>query len=187
VRAGLRGVLALASAAAFTACTGAQHGGAGDLPGPVPSGVTFEAPPGGMDAADFSATLLDGTPLNASELWADRPVVLVFTASWCGMCADVHRDLAEVVDGYDDAVALLGVVNEDDEAAALDYAADLRLGHPIAVVDDRVWLLYAAHEPPLVALVAPGGMVLRGWPGGVEPDRLAEHLDGIVQGSGEGA
>ena len=51
---------------------------------PRPAGTGVEAP-------DFSAELMDGTPVAASELWNDRPLVLVFTASWCETCTDVHR------------------------------------------------------------------------------------------------
>jgi len=160
------------------ACSTGMVGGAGDLPGPLPSGVTFRDPPGGaVPAANFTAELIDGTPVSASALWEDRPLLLVFTATWCDRCRDVHREAAQVADSTDGAVGLLGVVADDDRDDAQDYAGQLQLGHALAVADDQVWLSYAAREPPLVALVGPGGFVLRGWPGGVEPDILARHVD----------
>jgi thiol-disulfide isomerase/thioredoxin len=160
----------------------AVPGGAGDLPGPLPSGVSFQEPPGeALAAPDFSAALVDGTPVRASELWDDRPLVLVFTASWCGTCADVHRGAARVVAGQEGAVGLLGVVPADDGEPAREYAAELDLGHPLAVAEEDVWLDYAAREPPLVALVAPGGRILRGWPGGVDEAVLARELDALVE------
>lgn len=110
----------------------------------------------------------------------DRPVVLVFTASWCDRCADVHRRAAEVV-GDHEGVALLGVVPGDDAEGAREYAKELELGYPIAVGDERVWLNYAIREPPAVVLVAPQGKVLRGWPGGVEAPVLARSLDELVE------
>jgi thiol-disulfide isomerase/thioredoxin len=138
-----------------------QQGGAEDQPGALPDGVEFDPDPlEGVPAPDFTTELLDGTPVTASDLWADRPVVLMFTASWCETCADVHTELAEVVDGYDGAVTMLGVVNEDDAEAAREYANELALGYPIAVAGPDTWLDYAAREPPLVALVAPGGAVV---------------------------
>jgi peroxiredoxin len=156
-------------------------GGAADLPGTVPEGVVYADPPAGaLSAPPFSARLLDGTSVSASELWADRPLVLVFTASWCGRCAVSHRDVAEALDGYGDAVALLGIVAEDDAAAAVDYADKLDLGRPIASASERVWLDYAAREPPVVVVVSRGGKVLRGWPGGVPRETLARVLDRVV-------
>lgn len=161
---------------------GDSHGGAGDLPGPLPQGVAFRAPPrAAVTAPDFSADLLDGTPVTANELWEDRPLVLVFTASWCGTCTDVHREVAEIVDEHDGAIGLLAVVREDDIEGAREYAKDLQLGYPIAVGDDSMWLNYAADEPPLVVLVAPRGKVLRGWPGSVDAEELAGQLERLYE------
>ena len=156
---------------------GETHGGASDLPGPLPQDVSFQDPPDdATPAPDFSADLVDGTPVTASDLWDDRPLVLLFTASWCERCADVHRRAAEVVDEHE-GVALLGLVPGDDAEGAREYARELELGYPIAVADDGVWLSYAVREPPAVVLVTAGGKVLRGWPGGVEAPVLAGHLD----------
>ena len=144
------------------------------------AGSGSEEPPGSAPPApDFSAELVDGTPVTASELWADRPLVLMFTASFCDRCADIHREVAEAVDEHDGAIALLGVVGDDDTEAA-EYAEELDLGHPLAVAGERIWLSYAAREPALVALVAQGGKVLRGWPNGVDADELAAELDELV-------
>jgi thiol-disulfide isomerase/thioredoxin len=160
---------------------GDVDGGASDLPGAPPDGVAFRDPPADAPPApEISAELVDGTPVTASDLWDDRPVVLVFTASWCDRCADVHRRAAEVVDDHE-GVALLGVVPEDDAEGAREYAEELELGYPIAVADERVWLNYAVREPPAVVLVAPQGKVLRGWPGGVETPVLARSLDELVE------
>jgi thiol-disulfide isomerase/thioredoxin len=162
-------------------------GGASDLPGPPPSDVEFRRTPrSSIPAPDFSANLIDGTPVTASDLWDERVVVLMFTASWCDRCADLHREISAVVGEYGEAITLLAVVPEDDLQGARDYARDLELGDPVAVGDDAVWLNYAADEPPLVALVAPGGKVLRGWPGGVEGEDLAEHLDKLFVSSADG-
>ena len=166
------------------ACGGSDRiaGGASDLPGPVPADVKLAGPPTSAPAApDFPAVLVDGTPLRASELWRDRPVVLVFAASYCDRCADLHRQAAAAVDRQQGAVALLGVVADDDAGAARGYAADVDLGHPVAVASERVWLNYAAREPGLVVLVSRGGRVLRGWPGGTTAEELAAALAELVE------
>jgi len=181
-----RVALGLAAGIVVAACGGASSGDgslgdAGDLPGPLPSGIEFrDAPPGAISSPDFSAALLDGTLVTAQELWDDRPLVLVFTASWCARCAGVHREVANVVDRYDGAIALLGVVTENDDGVD-EYARDLELGHPIAKAGEDVWVDYAADEPPLVALIAPGGKIMRGWPGGVDPDELSSHLEDLIE------
>lgn len=184
---GAAAALALLLALAVFGCGGGDDGtagGAADLPGTVPAGVTYAEPPAGaLRATPFSAHLLDGTPIEAADLWAERPVLLVFTASWCGRCAESHRDVAKVADAYDDAVAVLGVVPEDDADAAGAYADKLDLGHPVAAAPERVWLDYAAREPPVVVLVSRGGKVLSGWPGGVPQEVLRRRLDKLVTAS----
>ena len=168
----------------LAACGGDDKvaGGADDLPGPVPAGVEFTPPPAAaLPAPDFTAELVDGTPVTGSELWRERPVVLVFTASYCDRCREIHRAAAEAVDGHDGAVALLGIAGTDDAQAA-DYAEELDLGHPLAVAPERVWLSYAAREPGLVVLVGKDGKVLRGWPGGATAAELEPALDGLFAG-----
>ena len=176
--------LALVLSLVLVGCGGgddATAGGTSDLPGKVPAGVAYAEPPAGaLRAPHFTGRLLDGTPIEAADLWAERPVLLVFTASWCARCAETHRDVAAVAEEYDDAVAVLGVVAEDDADAAVEYADKLDVGQPIAAVSDRVWLDYAAREPPLVVLVSRGGKVLSGWPGGVSRDVLERRLDRVV-------
>jgi peroxiredoxin len=174
--------LALIVGACGGSGTDETAGGAADLPGTVPAGVAYADPPArALSAPGFSAELLDGTPIQAAELWEKRPLVLVFTASWCQRCAELHREVAAAVDELGDAVALLGVVPEDDAEGARDYAEELDLGHPVAVASERVWLNYAAREPPVVVLISRGGKVLRGWPGGVSRADLARRLGELVR------
>lgn len=173
-------LLILLALLALAGCGGDDEvaGGAGDLPGPVPTGVEFaDPPPDAVAAPDFTARLLDGTSVTASELWSDRPLVLVFTASFCDRCADAHREVARAVAEHDGAIALLGVFGEDDVEGGQEYAEELDLGQPVAVAAERVWLDYAAREPGLVVLVAKGGKVLRGWPGGVTVEQLRPRLE----------
>lgn len=176
----MRCLLIVLAVLAVAGCGGDDEvaGGAADLPGPVPAGVRFsEAPKGALPAPDFTAELLDGTQVTASELWRDRPLVLVFTASYCERCREIHRAAADAVAAHDAAVGLLGVVGEDDLDGGRDYAEELDLGHPVAVAGERTWLDYAAREPGLVVLVAKGGKVLRGWPGGATADQLRSPLE----------
>jgi len=184
---------ALALVVLAAGCTGGDagdetdatiHGGAADLPGPLPEDVSFrKSPRAAFEAPDFSAELLDGTSVTASDLWEDRPLVLVFTASGCNECERVHREVAEVVDGHEGAVSMLAVVRENDIKGAREFAADQELGYPIAGGAEGVWLNYAAEDVPLVVLIAPGGKALRGWPGDVDAGVLDAELDKLYKES----
>ena len=184
---------ALALVVLAAGCTGGNagaetdatiHGGANDLPGPLPEDVAFRTSPrSALAAPAFSAELLDGTSVTMSDLWDDRPLVLVFTASGCNECERVHREVAEVVDENDGAVSMLAVVREEDIQGAREFAEDQQLGYPIAVGGEGAWLSYAAEEAPLVVLIAPGGKALRGWPGDVDTGVLDAQLDKLYKES----
>ena len=119
--------------------------------------------------------------MTASELWRDRPVVLVFTASWCERCRAVHRDAARVVAEHPGRRAARGRRRGRPRGRRREYAEELDLGRPVGAASEQVWLDYAAREPPVVVLVGPGGKVLRGWPGGVDPAVLDEQLDALAR------
>lgn len=177
-------LLVLATVLVLAACGGDEGvaGGAGDLPGAVPAGVEYAEPPASaLPAPPLEGELLDGTRVTGAELWADRPYLVVFTASFCERCRGLHRAAAEAVEAFDGAAGLLGVVAEDDAAGAIDYAEELDLGHPVASTDERTWLNYAAREPGLVVLVAQGGKVVRGWPNGAGAAELEAALDDLVE------
>jgi hypothetical protein len=179
----LLAALALA-ALPLASCGGDDEvaGGVEDLPGPVPEGVTFvDAPATALPAPRFTGELVDGTPVDAHELWEERPFLFVFTASFCERCRGIHRAAAEAVDAFDGAAGLLGIVAEDDLSAGADYAEELDLGHPVAAADERAWLSYAAREPGLVVLVSQGGEVVRGWPTGVAVADLRAALDTLIE------
>lgn len=173
----------LATLLVLAGCGGDEEvaGGAADLPGDVPAGVDFRpAPASALPAPELDVRLVDGTPVRGGELWRDRPYLLVFTASFCDRCRDIHRAAAAAVDEQDGAAGLLGIAGVDDADAAA-YADELDLGHPLALADERQWRNYAAREPGLVVLVAPGGKVVRGWPRPPADMELAAALAGLIE------
>lgn len=175
--------LFLAIVLVLAGCGGDEEvaGGVSDLPDPVPADVRYAEPPASaLPAPDFTAELVDGTPVRGSELWDDRPYLLVFTASFCDRCREIHRAAAEAVAAQGGAAGLLGVLGDNDTGAA-EYAEELDLGHPVASASERVWRNYAAREPGLVVLVAPGGKVVRGWPSPPTDGALSDALDDLIE------
>lgn len=171
----------------LAACTGDPsggdpRGGAAALPGPVPSGVTFLEPGDAPPAPEFSLTLMDGTSVTGSELWTDRPVLLFFFASWCGVCAEQQSTVTSIAERYGDAIAVVGIAGEDEADAVAEYLDEHQVPYPVGIDDDLdVWRLYAAEEPPVVVVVAKGGRVLRGWPGGTTRDVIDDAIAELVR------
>ncbi|MEU8264223.1 TlpA disulfide reductase family protein [Micromonospora sp. NPDC048999] len=156
----------------------AVPGGAAALPGPVPDGLALREPPASAPTAPkFTATLTDGSSLEAARLWADRPVVLVFFTSWCTACADRQDALSDLARTYRDRVVFVGVASEDKPEALADFLRVHRVDYPVATDPEMaIWQSYAMREPPGIALISKGGRLLRGWPGGVDAAALDEAL-----------
>lgn len=154
----------------------------GELPGAVPSDVTFRSPPASAPAAPpFELELTGGQVIDMSEQWAQRPVVLVFFETWCTLCAEQQPGLNELAEHYRDVILFVGIAGISERAEVEDYIDDHDVPYPVGIdPSGQRWLQYAASEPPLVALVSKGGRLLRGWPGGVSADDLREQIESLV-------
>ncbi|AYY14713.1 hypothetical protein EF847_20480 [Actinobacteria bacterium YIM 96077] len=173
-------VTAVAGAMAV-ACSsaGAQGGTIEALPGPVPEDAEFrEAPDDAPSAPEFELELLDGEMVKMSELWEERPVVLVFFEAWCEPCGELQPGLNDVVDDYRDVVTFIGVAGYSEPDELREYVDEHDVGYPVGTdPDGSRWLKYGVSEPPLLALVSQGGALLRGWPGGITESDLRAYID----------
>lgn len=159
----------------------------GELPGSVPDGVTFhEADESALAAPEFELPLLSGEVLDAPSAWAERPMVLVFFETWCEICLDRQPGINELAAQYEDIVLFVGIADLSEEDDVRGYVSDNDVAYPVGIDESgEIWLDYAAEEPPLVTLVAKGGRVVRGWPGGIDADELRDQIDELlVQSTG---
>jgi hypothetical protein len=174
---------ALALVAVLAACSPtAGSGSGGKLPGPVPEGVRFPAPPANAPpASSFELTLLNGEAVDSAAQWAQRPMVLIFFESWCQLCRDQQPGVNKIVNEYHDVILFLGVAGRSDVDDVREYVTENDVSYPVGVDSPGdMWLHYAADEPPLVVLISKNGKVLRGWPGGTTPDVLRQQIEDLA-------
>ncbi|MFY1636365.1 TlpA family protein disulfide reductase [Solwaraspora sp. WMMB335] len=160
----------------------AVAGGSAALPGPVPDDLALRpAPTDSPPAPAVSGELTDGSPLALADLWAERPVVLTFFSSWCTLCAEQQVAVSDLARAHADRVVFVGVAGEDTAEELQAYLRQHRVGYPVLVDHDQtIWRSYAVREPPAVVLVARGGTLLRGFPGGVDAATLEAMLTDLV-------
>jgi thiol-disulfide isomerase/thioredoxin len=176
------GVLVVALVLAGCGSDLPRDGGRDTLPGALPSGVTFAAATSSAVAPPFSLSLLDGTRVDGARLWKDRPVVVFFFASWCSRCAAQQESLAPLADDYRDVVTFVGVGGQDKAPAVKSWLDAHGVTYPVGIDGGlETWRRYAVRQPPAVVLIAPGGKLERGWPGGVSKDVLAGQLERLVR------
>jgi peroxiredoxin len=181
--------LALGALLVSTACTAsdpaprpAPVGGAAALPGPVPSDLALRpAPKDSPRAPVVTGRLTDGSPLAFADMWADRPVVLTFFSSWCSSCDKQQDAFSELARRYRDRVVFVGVASEDKPDDLQRYLRDHSVQYPVVLDEDSsIWRSYAVREPPAVVVIAKGGALLRGWPGGIDAATLEGNLRQLV-------
>jgi len=172
----------LAATLVVAGCGGASYdGGRDSVPGPVPDDVSFAPVETTAVAPPFSLKLLDGTSLDVATLWRDRPVVVFFMASWCSVCGTQNEIFAPLIERYGDAVGFVGVAGRDKAPALRKWVSDHKVDYPVGIDPDQAtWRRYAVRTPPAVIIVAPGGKLMRGWPGGATSEELETALEEVV-------
>lgn len=91
--------------------------------------VAAAAPQVGEAPPAFTATLVDGTPVDIAQ-FAGQPVWLTFGASWCQPCRAENPDIKATAEKYAaSGLVVLAVFISEDDAAVKDYADRIGLGY----------------------------------------------------------
>jgi cytochrome c biogenesis protein CcmG/thiol:disulfide interchange protein DsbE len=136
----------------------------------------------GQPAPEWRLASLDGQELGTDDL-SGRPYIVNFWASWCvPACIDEHPVLAAAHERYGDDVAIVGVLYQDDPAAAEGFLArygDAGYAH-VSDESGRLAIDYGVTGPPETFFVDAEGIVReREW-GPLTDAALAEHLATIL-------
>lgn len=125
-------------AAALTAC---------------PSGV-------GAGLPDLTLPCLGGGPaVPLRGPGTGRPVVVNAWATWCGPCTREMPELVELAARAAGRVDLLGVLTQDDQRQALEFARQLGVRYPSVVDDDGAFFRRYSAGPPVTVFVRADGSV----------------------------
>ncbi len=131
-------------------------------------------------APDFAIKTLDGEQLSLSD-YRGRPLVVNFWASWCGPCRDEAPDLVKVHKEYEDRIAFVGIINQDEEAAVRDFVKEFGIEYENGM--DIGGKSSAAYQvtgiPTTVVIDAKGGLRAR-WLGAIPPKVLRSYIEGVL-------
>jgi thiol-disulfide isomerase/thioredoxin len=108
--------------------------------------------------SDFSVTLLDGSPLDRSDLMRTVSVVNVW-GSWCGPCRSEAPGLARLARQLGAEVQFLGINVRDNPAAAQAFERSFRIPYP-SVHPDESGEAILAFGGALTSAAIPSTVVL---------------------------
>jgi cytochrome c biogenesis protein CcmG/thiol:disulfide interchange protein DsbE len=149
--------------------------GIGRDPRDIPTPLTGEPTPA------FALVDLDGNRVESDAL-RGRPIVLNFWASWCAPCVEEHAVLADAARQYGDAVAIVGVLYQDEPGPALDFLARYGdYGWPNLIDEGgRLAIEFGVTGPPETFFIDAGGVVRGRESGPVTEDVIAAELEPLV-------
>jgi len=136
----------------------------------------------GRPAPEWSLTTLDGGMLAADDM-AGRPYVVNFWASWCvPACVDEHPVLTAAHERYGEEVAIIGVLYQDDPAAAEGFLARYGDAGYAHVHDEagRLAIDFGVTGPPETFFVDAEGIVRDKQFGPLTDALLAERIASIL-------
>lgn len=139
----------------------------------------------GRAAPEWILTTLDGATLSSADL-AGRPYVVNFWASWCiPACVDEHPVLADAEATYGDDVTIVGVIYQDDPAAAEGFLARYgNAGYPHLVdPGGRLAIEFGVTGPPETYFVAADGTVASKQFGPLTDALVLTHMATILPGA----
>ncbi len=153
-----------------TAATGAQP--SQDVALPAAAAVGGEPAEG--DAVDIEGVAPDGTPVTVSLEVPEKPVLLVFLSTTCGICTSIWERLRD--EGVTQAPGMRSVVVTKD-APPEDLDRIRTMGNPdrqlTVVLSTEAWIDYEVPGSPYV-------MVVDGRPGSVVDEGSVTGWDGLV-------
>jgi peroxiredoxin len=124
------------------------------------AGVAAEHPLLGQPAPGFTATALDGEPVDLEDL-RGKVVVLDFWATWCAPCLAAIPVLKEVTDGFADKDVILLALNTGEQKAEIE---EFLKQQPLDVgvlldPDGKVAEAYRADAIPQTVIIGKDGTI----------------------------
>ncbi len=135
----------------------------------------------GQAAPDFTGTTLDGSQWSMANHRGEW-VVVNFFATWCTPCRIEDPQIEQFVNSHvGDPVSVISVAFSDDADSIRDYWVEERNSWPVIPSDTgSIALDYGVTKVPESYVVAPSGLVVAGFYGGV----TAAGLDQVIADNG---
>ena len=141
----------------------------------------IDSPLVGRTAPDFALHGLDGEMVRLADL-RGKPVVINFWATWCQPCIAAHPVLQAGAKQYEDDVAFLGVIYQD-EPEEIQAFVDRRGAWGPSLVDEggTVAIAYGVYGAPETFFIDRQGVIVRKVTGALQPNELASLLNGMLR------
>lgn len=120
----------------------------------------FKDPLLGSPAVDFVSTDLDGNEIRLSDFRGEKPVLLVFWATWCGFCAKELPDLKIFTDRHKEDLKIFAIASGETEDTIREYAKEKEINFSMLLDEKReIWNAYLIRGTPNHVLIDKDGNI----------------------------
>jgi len=133
-------------------------------------------------SSDLNFVLEDvlGNKVALSDFKDKKPVLLVFWATWCGVCAEELPDLKAFDQAYYDDIQVITIVSGEPIEVIKDYIQENDINFLVLLDNDRkVWNQYFPRGTPVHFLIDKQGIMRGVWPGLASMNNLETMLDSL--------
>lgn len=136
-------------------------------------------------APALTGDTLRSEPFDLAKL-GGKVTIVNFWASWCVECRREHPDFVRVAERYrGESVAMVGVIFQDDPAAARAYMDEMGGDWPnVLDPDGRIAIDYGVYGVPETFLVDAGGIIRSKVVGRIDERTLRAWIEGALTVSG---
>ena len=132
----------------------------------------------GEPAPDFSLTTLEGGPLELTDFKGERPLMLVFWATWCPICREEVPQIKQIVKQFEPqglSVVGINVGINDSPRRVKAYRDKYAIDYPLAFdKGSRVTRAFGVTGTPTVLILDKQGIVR--YRDAAVPENLADHF-----------
>lgn len=131
----------------------------------------------GSQAPDFVSQDISGNEIKLSSFIGEKPVLLVFWATWCKFCAQELPHLKEFYRKHKDEVSVIVIPSGEVKRVIEDYVKEKDIDF-LVILDEQkeIWNTYAVRGTPAHFLIDKEGKIFTMWPGLADLDNLETML-----------
>lgn len=128
-------------------------------------------------ASDFTLDNLDGSKVSLLDLRKEKPVLLVFWATWCPFCIEEISVLNKMVDKYKDKVGIVGIDIKENADKVKSFAQKKEIKYNILLDSTgSVAQKYGVLGIPTNVLIGKDGKILYNGHSIEEAEEIIEKL-----------
>lgn len=148
----------------------------------IVKGFQSGGPQIGSLAPDFTSEDLNGNKISLSDFRDQKPVLLVFWATWCGFCAKELPDLKTFTKEHQNDVQVIVISSGEVKSTIVDYVKEKEINFMMLLDEQKeIWNSYLVRGTPNHFLIDKQGKIFTLQPGLASLDNLKTMLEMVSE------